>query len=141
MLAGAYQEQVDRLIAELDCKIQLPEKWANNFFDQSGMQPTSYDERRRHVRVNMRTKAILRIHDSFPSLKRERQIFVIYTCNVARGGVGFLHAEQLYPSELCELWLPKQKEMIEVAQCRQVGEQCYMIGARRLREQPIFGRV
>ncbi|MDA7979596.1 MAG: PilZ domain-containing protein [Pirellulales bacterium] len=131
MLVDDYQTQLKAMLEEVDCRIRLPEKWAGTFFvERGGVQPTAYDERRRHVRVEVRTRAILHIQKSMPCISRRRVTHQIYTRNISRSGVGFLHSEQLYPCELCEIWLPDQKAMIEVVHCRYLGECCYAIGAQ-----------
>ena len=130
MLASDHHEEVSTLLRDVPCKIQLPEEWQDTFFHASGMQPTSFDERRRFIRFNLRMKGLLHIRETLPSMTRTERMFVIYTCNVARAGVGFLHFEQMFPGERCELLLPTRKIEIEIAQCSYIGPKCYMVGAK-----------
>lgn len=135
MLAGTGERNVAQLLRELDCKIELPPPWRDNFFAEKGLLPTSFDERRRFVRFNWRQKGILYVCDSLPSLSRTQRMHVIYTCNIARSGVGFLHYEQLFPGEICELWLNDHKLTVEVAHCARLGPQCYMLGSQMAARQ------
>ncbi len=123
------------LLQELDCQIQLPTKWERVYFEEKGLQRASFDERRRFLRANLRTKGLMRLRSVLPGISRAPRLYVIYTYNIARAGIAFLHSQQLFPEEICELWLPKsqlpQKVMIvEVVQCTYVGENCYLIGAQ-----------
>ncbi len=121
---------VAQLLEELECKIQLPKAWEETFFSECGTLPTSFDERRRFVRFNLRQKGLIYLRDSLPSISREQRIHVVYTCNISRGGVAILHFEQLFPGELADLWLGKRKLTIEVAQCTHIGPRCNLIGAQ-----------
>ncbi len=130
MLVETYQAQLNRLLEQFDCKIQLPEEWAESFFDERGVLPTSFDERRQFARYHFRGKGILQVQRTLPTIQRSRGLYVIYTFDIARGGFAFLHTSQLFPCELCELWLPTQKLTVEITRCQYINSRCYLIGSR-----------
>ncbi len=129
MLANSPQRHIDQLLEQIDCRIELPEEWRETFFTDQGAQPTSYDERRRHIRFNLRKKGVLRVCKSPPGVSRSQRLHVIYTCNIARSGVAFLHFEPLLPAEFCELWLCDRKLSVNVTHSKVIGPSCCQVGA------------
>jgi hypothetical protein len=134
MLAHSYQKQINQLIRQLGCRIQLPHEWQETFFAESGVQPTTLNERRRFVRHRVRTRGILTVRQTLPNIPRGKEIHTIYTFNVSRSGFSFIHSEQLFPLELCDLCLPTQKLTVEVARCQFINERCYLIGGQPVSE-------
>lgn len=89
-------------ITQLECKIELPDTW-HDFFDQVGPTGSDPTERRQFPRWKNRSLAGLLHCETFPVIPRNRQWFPIYLKDVSRGGVAFIHSEQLYPLERMRL--------------------------------------
>jgi hypothetical protein len=129
--------ELNDIINRLHCDIELPPSMAD-FFDASGILPTTVDERRRFARMDLRTFGALQYRQTFPVLDRMPGWHRVYTKDLSRGGLGFLHSEQLYPQEQMFLLLPAestettisrgQKFIVEVRRCRRLGNRCYQIG-------------
>jgi hypothetical protein len=74
--------------------------------------------------------AALEHRQSLPALPRADTRHVVYTKDVSRGGIGFLHSEPLFPMEQFRLALPDGKSRtIEVVRCRRIQQRCFEIGA------------
>lgn len=129
MLVDSYEERVSACVIRMGCDIQVPDQWAGTFFDEDGPMPTLIDEQRKYVRFRMRTKAILQVRQTIPAIERSKKKFV-YSVDVSRCGLGFLHAKQLFSGEICDVWLPTKKCTYEVMRCRYYNANCYLIGAR-----------
>lgn len=132
MLEIDYRERLERLVNELDCGVQIPEEWADDYFAQSGVLPTAWNERRRFVRHAFRTKCILELVTSLPAIERNESLFVVYGRDVSRSGFAFLHVREMYPDEECRLWLPTQRVFLRVARCRRLNSRCFLVGARTI---------
>ncbi len=132
MLEHGNDRQIERLLELLPCNVQLPAAWRGTFFSDDGVQVPSLDERRRFIRRSLRTRALLRVLPTLSSIERASKYHSIYTWDISRQGMGFLHFEQLFPKEQCEIWLPSRKAKLVVAQCRYIGERCFAIGAKVL---------
>ena len=131
MLADSYAQELDDLLNQLECHVRLPEELADNYFDETGALPTSYDERRRFARFRFRTEAILEVKSRIPSIPREPRKHVVFSVDMSRCGFSFLHNEQLYPGELCVLWLPTRKITVKVSRARFLNPSCWLIGTRQ----------
>lgn len=126
---GDSQTLIERLDACI-CEVELPPVW-QNYFGESGAMPTFEGDGRRFPRFYARSKAALELSQSLPARPRNYAWHGIYTKNISRQGLGFLHSEQLYPCERLRLVLadgvPRE---IEVVHCRRIQRRCYEIGAR-----------
>lgn len=129
MLVDENGQYIESLLEVLQCHVKIPEEWSDTFFHESGPITTSFDERRRFVRHRFRSRALLDIHRTLPNVDRSPNRHVVYTCDVARSGFGFLHFEQLFPGEEGMLWLPTQSFGIRVSRCRKLNSDCFLIGA------------
>ncbi|MCH7865187.1 MAG: hypothetical protein IIC56_08255 [Proteobacteria bacterium] len=87
------------------------------------------DERRGFARHIYRTKAVLQLETSLPAVPRKTEYVAVYSRDLSKSGVGFLHSEQLYPGEKCLLLLPTHTMPIDVMSCRKLNTQCYLVGA------------
>lgn len=132
LVSDNYKAVLTNLLERIECGVEIPEQWAERYFTEEGIEPTSYDERRRFVRFRLRTKAIMKVEGSYPAFPRTDDYYAVYTCDIGRGGLGFLHTEQLLPGELCELWLTTRQMKVEVTRCRYHNEKCYQIGVKPL---------
>lgn len=139
MLADDYQAELARQFDQIACRLQLPEQWAETYFSETGALPTTFDERRSFTRYRLRGKAILELESTIPTIPRRPQKHLVFTYDVARGGLAFLHTEQLYPSEIGRLWLPTQKVVVQVARCQYLTETCYLVGTELSRTMPASG--
>ena len=128
MLETEYSNQIDDLLAKLSCDVQIPSEWGD-FFARQGMLPSIEGDRRRFARKHMPGTAVLEITTTIPSIDRQQLVHAVYTRDISRGGVSFLHVAQLYPGEAGRLWLPDRRWLFEVVRCRRVNSQCYVVGA------------
>jgi hypothetical protein len=116
-------------VGPLKCELELPSSWAD-YFDRRGPMPTTFQEKRRFPRSYLRTSAALQHRQSLLALPRAETWYKVYAKDVSRGGVGFLHGEQLFPLEQMNLVLPDGRSRpIEVVRCRRIQERCFEIGA------------
>ena len=116
-------------VGPLKCEVELPSSWTD-YFDRRGMMPTCLQEKRRFPRSYLRTSAALEYRQSFPALPRSATWYEVYTKDVSRGGVAFLHGEELYPMEQMSLVLPDGRlHPIEVVRCRRIQDRSFEIGA------------
>ncbi len=121
--------ELEALLAKSPCLVRLPPTWVD-FFEKSGPVQGTMSERRRFLRLNLRSAAVLQYRQTFPSLPRPALFYTVYTKDISRSGVAFLHGEQLYPSEQMILVLPDGKpRVIQVVRCHRIGPSCFEIGA------------
>ena len=117
-------------LAACDCEIDLPATW-RNFFGESGAMPACAGDSRRFPRVYTRSKGALECRQSLPGRPRSGGWHGIFTKNVSRQGLGFLHSQQLFPCERMRILLADGvPRAIEVVCCRRIQPRCYEIGAR-----------
>jgi len=128
MLEEDYPEQLSSLLPTLPNKIVLPEP-LSDILSRRGAAPSCVDERRRFARFYFGAKAVLEISPTLPAIPREEGRHAIYTANLSRSGVGFLHFEELYPGETVKLWLSQAKISCVVMHCSRKGPDCYFVGA------------
>ena len=128
MLENSYTDQIDMLLSKLSCDVQVPSEWTD-FFSRQGMLPSIEGDRRRFGRKYMPGKAVLEITNTLPSINRQQLVHAVYTRDISRGGISFLHVDQLYPGEAGRLWLPDRRLPVEVVRCSRVNSQCYVVGA------------
>lgn len=123
-------EMLSEWLAACVCEIEMPAAW-RNFFDESGVMPTCAGENRRFPRFYARGKGALERRQSLPGMPRLGGWHGIFTKNVSREGLGFLHSEQLFPRERMRVVLADGvPRAIEVTCCRRIQRRCYEIGAR-----------
>jgi hypothetical protein len=116
-------------VGPLRCELELPSSWSD-FFDRRGAMPARLEENRRFPRSYLRGVAALEYRQSLPALPRAEARHAVYTKDVSRAGIGFLHSEPLYPMEQMKLALPDGKSLIvEVVRCRRIQPRCFEIGA------------
>ena len=116
-------------VGPLRCQLELPASWSD-FFDRHGAMPALRAEKRRFPRSYLRGVAALAYRQSLPALPRAETWHAVYTKDVSRGGIAFLHSDPLYPMEQMNLALPDGKSLIvEVVRCRRIQSRCFEIGA------------
>jgi hypothetical protein len=113
------------LPAALQQAVSLPAEWTE-YFVPRGPVSQVFDDRRRFPRYYYRGYAVLELKD---------HCFRIVTKDLARGGVGFYHHEQLFPLQEAGLWLPGEgRTHVRISRCLRIGPQCYECGATFLLE-------
>lgn len=131
MLDTGYLNDLNRILAALEDRIELsPVEKLTYFRPETSAPPMVPNEKRSFTRRSFRARAVLELQQTLPAIERVRGFHCIYTHDVSRTGIGFLHADELYPGEKCRLWLPQQQLEAVVVRCRRKGDRCYVIGAR-----------
>jgi hypothetical protein len=131
MLVKDYLNDMNRVLASLEDRIELSAADRLIFFHPDLSAPPSYpDERRGFPRRQLRLRAVMELRQSLPAIERERAFHCIYVRDISRTGIGFLHADELFPGEECRLWLSQKEMHMTIVQCRRKGPRCYVIGAR-----------
>lgn len=127
---GASLQALGARAGQVVCEVWLPPDW--NAAPASG-QPLSTvaDDRRRFPRFHYRVRGLYEPAATFPALARPEKVFVVYTKDISRGGIAFLHSEELFPKEHGRLRLPRKFDReFEVVRCLRFAERCYLVGAR-----------
>lgn len=133
MLEGNYSGSLEQLHSEAACDLLIPSHLKESL-GRRGVASPVYDDERRYVRYHFNTKAIIEFSQTLPAISRKHTVARIVTRNVSRGGLAFLHSEQLFPGELVTLWLPKGKHNYRIIRCMAHGEQCFEMGAEVIGE-------
>lgn len=117
-------------IASLPCNVQLPNTWVEGT-DTVVSCVESHEELRRFHRWKFFSSAALEYRQSFPSIRRPSTWHRVYTINLARGGLSFLHSEPLFPRERAGIvLLDGSDHEIEIVRCRRIQDCCFEIGCR-----------
>jgi hypothetical protein len=117
-------------INELSCLVEIPSDW-ETATATARLFATGPEEQRAFHRHPYRSAAALQYRQTYPDLPRPAQWFRVYTTNVSRSGVSFVHGEQLFPQERATFVLLNGLGCeIEVRSCRRIRRQYYQIGAR-----------
>ena len=131
MLDAGYLDNLNRVLASLEDRIELSQAERLTYFRaDSSVPPPNPHELRGFVRRQLRTRAVMDLRQSLPAIERERAFHCIYLRDISRTGIGFLHADELYPGEECRLWLPQKDLHVNIVQCRRQTARCYVIGTR-----------
>ena len=113
------------LAAGPQCLVVLPPSWAD-FFEVRGPIRCEYEDRRAFRRVHCRGEAVLTVGDEH---------FRVYTKDLSRGGISFLHHKQLFPLDRGTIWLSNNEcAQLEVVCCTRLGDCCYACGSRAVDE-------
>jgi len=119
--ATSTERTLQHVLERLPSQVRLPADWSD-FFMLEGPVGHEYDEQRRHSRLYLRGRALL---------ERRGNYFTVYTTDISRSGIGFVHSEQLFPRECLRLWVPQGLSLaISSARCRRVQDNCFTCGAR-----------
>lgn len=120
-------------IKRLRCLVALPAAWQQDF-ELEGPTPPMPGCKRRYPRIRCRGKEKiigLEHRQSLPGLPRAHGWFAVYLTDIARGGIGFIHGEALYPKERLRVVLINgMVKEIEIVRCERIDSRCYNIGAR-----------
>ncbi len=131
MLDTNDHNDLNRVLASLEDRIELSPAERLIYFrpDTNPPQPTA-DDRRRFPRHAMRVRAVMELRKTLPAIERKRAFHCIYVRDISRTGIGFLHADELFPGEQCRLWLPQKQLHVNIVLCRRKGPNCYIVGAQ-----------
>ena len=134
---GNDREILNEVVERLNCDVRLPDSWGD-FFSESGPLPP--DSRRQYARWRIRGYAALQYHQTAPALVRSPCWHRVFVKDISRGGIGFLHSEQLFPLEQMRIILPdtrlerllpnRLESVLEVTRCLRIQKNCYEVGAR-----------
>ena len=127
MLENNYSTQIEELLARLPCGVRIPAEW-NDYFSQDGILPAIDNDQRRRARKHYRVKAALELKATLPAINRQPSVHAVYTRDISHDSISFLHTEQLYPGEVCRLWLTERRLQVTVVRCSRVNSQCYVVG-------------
>ena len=117
-------------ILSLPCDVQLPNAWVEGA-DDGDTFVAVHREFRLFRRRQFCSSAALEYRPSFPSMSRPLTWHRVYTVNMARSGISFLHSEQLFPRERAGIVLLDGSDYdIEIVRCRRIQDRCFEIGAR-----------
>src|SRR5262245_52930951 len=131
MLDPGYLNDLNRVLASLEDRIELSAAERLTYFRaDTDVPPTYPDERRGCARRQLRVRAVMDLKQTLPNIERERAFHCIYLRDISRTGIGFLHADELYPGEECRLWLPQKDMQVSIVNCRRKSANCYVVGAR-----------
>ena len=128
MLEDDYSRQLNKLLEACECDLAVPSEWQDRLTRRGVIQPIPGD-RRRYVRHHFNGQGVLEYDETFSSIPREHTIAKVATRDVSRGGIAFLHSEQLFPGERVSLWLPIGKRSYVVERCVEHNDSCFEIGA------------
>lgn len=131
MLETDYQRELGRLLSALPCNVQIPPSWGD-FFSERGLASPTHGDRRHRLRRRLRIKAVLEVKQTLFQVERKQERHIVYSYDVSREGMAFVHAEQMYPREECLLWLPHAKVPLIVTRCQRYNSRCFVIGTRLL---------
>jgi hypothetical protein len=129
----AERNQLTDAIASLPCEIGLPREWWQAAVEKHRFCSGPADQRR-FMRRPFFDKAALHYLPTFPTLRRPQGFCRIYTVDLSRGGLCFLHSGQLFPQERVTIVLGNGRQyVVEVRRCRRMQAKCFEIGARFLK--------
>ncbi|MBN2022816.1 MAG: hypothetical protein JW809_08465 [Pirellulales bacterium] len=126
------------LVKRLRCEIKLPRSMADYFQDVDAVGAI-VEDKRRFARRTLHSLGALEHRPTFAALPRTVEWHKIYTKDVSRGGLAFLHSCQLFPLERMRMLLPDPafqavlpptcQCVVEVARCQRLAPNCFEIGA------------
>jgi hypothetical protein len=116
-------------IEALPCNVRLPPSWGAG---PAGTEVFASGPRDRcgFLRRSLRGLAALEYHSTLPGLDRAPACFRVYTLDISRNGVSFLHGEQLFPAERMRLLLADGRWLgVEIVRCRKIQDGCFEVAA------------
>ena len=118
-----------RLIKASKASVQLPKSWTD-FLQKSGPVGTQFPEQRQHPRFFFRSVAAIVVESTLPAFPRSGESERVFTKDISRAAVSFLHGEQLFPGERVQLTLANgQERETTVLRCRRVEAKCWEVAA------------
>lgn len=129
MLERDYQRELGRLLSTLPCDVQIPSAWGD-FLGERGLASPTHGDRRHRLRRRLRIKALLEVKQTLVQVERKHERYIVYSYDVSREGMAFVHTEQMFPREECLLWLPHAKVPLTVTRCQRYNSRCYVVGTQ-----------
>ena len=129
MLETDDHEQVANMLQQLPQDVCIPEEWTD-FFEADGILPTVSDDHRRFARRFLRKMAVCEVLPTLPAIGRHHGCHCVMLRDISRGGIGFLHFEQLFPNEKIAIWTGATKLPMTVCRCVKRCDKGYEVGAR-----------
>ena len=120
--------RLKRLLESCECDVAVPSEWQERLA-RRGTIPSIPGDRRRYIRHRFGGRAIIEYDTTFPAIPRGRTLKQVVTRDLSRGGIAFLHSEQLFPGERISLLLPDGKREYVVVRCLEHNARCFEIGA------------
>lgn len=121
---------LSQAILSLPCHINLPEAGKDAHGNGSGGS-SAHSDKRRFARKKSSFDLAMKYQKSFPVLNRPIMWHRIRTTNISKNGLGFYHFEQMFPKEHVIILLQDGTAyQIEVARCRRIRDNCFVIGAK-----------
>jgi len=118
----------EAMLSKLDCEIVLPEGYADREASPQFFDPR--DDRRRFPRKSCVVDGVMQYQRTYPWLRRSNGYYRVMIRDVSRGGIGFLHSEEMFPDEKARfVFLNGTERGLIVKRCRRIGPKCYQIGA------------
>ena len=136
MLEENYTECLNRLLKTCPCHLVVPSEVKADLA-RRGFAATVHNDIRRYVRHRSAEFAVLEFEQSLAAVPRSRSVARVVTRNISRGGIAFLHADQLFPGETFTLWLPAGRMRFVTIRCRAHGDRCYEIGAEATEDKAV----
>ena len=127
MLENCDRQELATLLNHAEDRIQLPTEWQNFFTEEESILPRP-EERRQFVRRHARMKAALVVKSTLTQPDRSNVIHCIYCRDLSRGGLSFIHAQELYPGDDVAIRLPTCWINLTVVYCKRQNDRCYVVG-------------
>jgi hypothetical protein len=96
-----------------------------------GGTAATWSDSRRFPRFQAGSQCLLQTRQTYAPCGHASPSRQVWLRDLARGGVRFLHAQQLFPGEQCELHVGAQaKKPLEIIWCRQLSPGVFMSGGQ-----------
>jgi hypothetical protein len=124
------KDAAGRLISAAKLSVKIPKDWTD-FFQKSGPIATQFPEHRQHLRFFLRTAAAIVVESTLPAFPRAEDSERVFTKDISRAAIAFLHGEQLFPGERVRVTLANgQQRETKVSRCRRIDVKCWEIAAK-----------
>jgi hypothetical protein len=138
MTASSPSQTGSASIRDLPCEVLITNEIKERFF-RVGVSQTSHHEQRRFARFycgHENNRVAIRYLNNIASLQRSSVWRGGILIDVSRGGLHFLHSEEVYPGEKARLALESGGKLQifdgEVTWCRRHAPKCFGVGFRFL---------
>lgn len=123
-------EAFSRAVKQLKFRVQLTSGLKQSL-QRKGPVPTVDNDKRQFVRFYCSARGILYCRQSLPAIFRATSEYLVLVTNLSRGGLCFVHQDQLFPRERLSVWVESKRKLdIEITRCRMINEKCYEVGAK-----------
>ena len=119
---------VSKLLSQMTSSVELPENWDVVDGQLAG---TLDGDTRQWPRKHFCRTALLQVIDTIPVLTASRvdSFSKVFTKDVSRHGISFYHSTQLYPTEICKIWVSTDEVwQVRVVRCSKLAENRYLVG-------------